>query len=65
MSNPHVVYRPRQDATQRAELSALAACYRFLLDFHAKKVVTRPGAPDDVPSITNPEGVSDVGRRSR
>ncbi len=31
MDNPRVIYTPRPDATPEAELSALAAVYRFLL----------------------------------
>jgi hypothetical protein len=32
MSNgPHVVYRPREDASAEGELNALVAAYRFVL----------------------------------
>ena len=47
MNCPEVIYRPRPNATPETEISALAACYRFILDCHAKKEGARPGAPDD------------------
>jgi len=47
MSDPVTTYTPRHDATHEAELSTLAAVYRFVLDCHAKKEATRPGSPDD------------------
>lgn len=47
MPSPVVSYAPRPDATPAAELSALANVYRFVLDCHAKKEDTRPGAPND------------------
>ena len=42
-----VSYIPRPNATPEAELSALAAAYRFILDSKKKKEGSRPGAPDD------------------
>jgi len=36
-SNSHIIYIPRPDATQEAELNALASVYRFILDSRAKK----------------------------
>jgi hypothetical protein len=42
-----VVYTPREGTTPQAELNALCAVYRFILDCHAKKKGTRPGGPDD------------------
>jgi len=38
---PHLVYRPRPDATQEGELNSLAAVYRYLLDCHARKEGTQ------------------------
>ena len=37
MSAPRITYVPRPDATQEAELHALASVYRFILDSRAKK----------------------------
>ena len=37
MSAPRITYVPRPDATQEAELNALASVYRFILDSSAKK----------------------------
>ncbi len=31
----------------------LASVYRFILDCHAKRKATRPGAPDDAKEIKN------------
>jgi len=45
MSNSPISYTPRPEATQEAEISALAAAYRFVLDT-AMKEGFRPGAPD-------------------
>jgi hypothetical protein len=42
-----VVYEPRPDATPEAELSALAAVYRFILDSHAKKMAAEPTPDSD------------------
>jgi hypothetical protein len=54
MSNPPIVYRPREDATPEAELKALAAVYRFILvDCHAKKMAAHPGNPDDHKRFVN------------
>jgi len=48
VSCPEVVYHMRPDATPEAELDALSAVYRFILDCHAKKE-DRPttSGPDD------------------
>jgi hypothetical protein len=37
VSAPRITYVPRPDATQEAELNALASVYRFILDSSAKK----------------------------
>jgi hypothetical protein len=37
VSAPRITYLPRPDATQEAELNALASVYRFILDSSAKK----------------------------
>ncbi len=36
MSNPRIAYTPRPDTTQEAELSALAAVYKFVLSHTSK-----------------------------
>jgi hypothetical protein len=47
MAECKVVYRPRADATQESELSAVVAAYRYIIfDCHARKKGHRPGAPD-------------------
>ena len=48
MAESKVVYRPRADATQESELSAVVAAYRYVIfDCHARKKGPRPpGAPD-------------------
>jgi hypothetical protein len=42
-----ISYAQHGDATPQAEISALLACYQFILDCRAKKEATRPGSPDD------------------
>jgi hypothetical protein len=37
VSAPRITYVPRPDATQEAELNALASVYRFILNCRAKK----------------------------
>ncbi len=37
MDSPGIAYTPRSDATADAEIHALAAVYKFILDCHAKK----------------------------
>jgi hypothetical protein len=45
MSSPiFIAYRSREDATPEAELNALAAVYRLILD---SKRAARPGDPND------------------
>lgn len=46
MSNPRITYTPRPDATPEAELNALVAVYRLILD--SKKAAPRQSRPDDV-----------------
>ncbi len=46
MADPTITYSRRQDASQEAEISALAGVYRLIID-SAKKEGSRPGAPDD------------------
>jgi hypothetical protein len=41
VSAPRITYVPRPDATQEAELNALASVYRFILDSSAKKKCRR------------------------
>jgi hypothetical protein len=50
---PRVVYRPRTDATLEAELKALVAVYRFILNCHEHKKGARAGAPDDAEDLEN------------
>ena len=47
MSSPHISYTPRLDATPEVELAALTACYRFILDCHAKKMAAEPAPEPD------------------
>ncbi len=49
MSVPRITYVPHPDATQEAELNALASVYRFILNCRAKKnaaVVTSTNGDD-------------------
>lgn len=44
MSGAHIAYTPRPDATPEAELSALAAVYKFLVE---RKEAAPESRPDD------------------
>jgi hypothetical protein len=59
MGSARIVYTPR-DATPEGELNALAAAYRFILDCHTKKKVTRPSSPDDAEDLENDRTATDV-----
>lgn len=48
MNSSRFTYTARPDATPEAELSALAAVYRFILDCHAKKMAAEPTPEPDV-----------------
>jgi hypothetical protein len=54
-SSPRIIYTPRLDAAPEAELNTLAACYRFILDCHAKKRGRLPdkSGPDDTERSEN------------
>jgi hypothetical protein len=47
MSSAPTVYRPREDASAEAELSALVNVYRLVLNCHAKKEAAPESRPDD------------------
>jgi hypothetical protein len=46
MNSPRIAYTPRSDATPKAELNALAACYRLILDSGQKKAAPASGPND-------------------
>jgi hypothetical protein len=48
MSRPRTTYALRPRTRTAAELDALAAVYRFILDCHEKKKAARPGDPADM-----------------
>jgi hypothetical protein len=47
VSSLRISYGPRFDATPEAEIAALAAAYRFILDSHAQKKATEPAPEPD------------------
>jgi len=51
VSNPHIAYHPRPDATPQGELNALAAVYRFILfksrSANRKAAEPAPGTGED------------------
>jgi hypothetical protein len=67
VNSPRFTYTSRPDATTEAELSVLAAVYRFILDCHAKKMAAEPAPkPDscnDAAVVRHTEGVSHVEQR--
>jgi hypothetical protein len=62
VSAPRITYVPRPDATQEAELNALASVYRFILDCRAKKNAAGVTSTNGT-SVRYTEGVGDVGQR--
>jgi hypothetical protein len=63
VNSPRFTYTSRPDATPEAELSALAAVYRFILDSHAKKMAAEPDSCSDAAIVRHTEGVSHVEQR--
>jgi hypothetical protein len=61
-SNSHIIYIPRPDATQEAELNALASVYRFVLNCRAKKNAAGVTSTNGT-SVRHTEGVGDVERQ--
>jgi hypothetical protein len=51
-------YAPRPDATPEAELDALAAVYRFILDCRAMRLAAESGSCNDAGTVENTEGGS-------
>jgi hypothetical protein len=58
VNSPRFTYTSRPDATPEAELSALAAVYRFILDCHAKKMAAEPAPEPDGRDGTKLQGDS-------
>jgi hypothetical protein len=59
VSAPRITYVPRPDATQEAELNALASVYRFILDSSAKENaagVTSTNGDDAYRRCREPQG---------
>jgi hypothetical protein len=44
---PRIRYTPRPDTTPETELNALAAVYRFILDYHTKHKTVEPAPEPD------------------
>jgi hypothetical protein len=63
MGDSRIIYIPRPDATPEAELDALAAAYRCILDCHAKKKAAESDSCNDAAIVRNTEGVSHVEQR--
>ena len=47
MTSPRITYIPHPDTAPEAELSALVAVYKFVLDCRAKKEAAPESRPDD------------------
>lgn len=60
MSSPRISYSPRPDATPEDEINALAACYRIILDSHAKK----NAAGEPITNGDDTEGSENVPRQT-
>jgi hypothetical protein len=62
MINSRIVYLQREGITPGAELDALSACFRFILDCHAKKEAAAESRPDDAKERSS-RNVSSANRR--
>ena len=52
MSNTHLTYTPRPDATPESELDALVAVYKFILQCHeSRKAADLTGDPNEVKEV--------------
>jgi hypothetical protein len=56
VADPTITYSRRQDASQEAELSALAAVYRFILGSHKEKEAAPESRPDAGKEINERSG---------
>ena len=56
MADPTIAYATRPDATPEAELSALAAVYRFILGSHKEKEAAPESRPDAGKEINERSG---------
>jgi hypothetical protein len=45
MSNAHISYAPRPDATPESEVEALANVYAYLIKTHDSKMTAKPAQP--------------------
>ena len=56
MNSPHVVYKPRPDATPETEISALRAVYKLVLERKkAAEPAPEPDGRDDYERLANKE----------
>jgi hypothetical protein len=56
VNSARINYTPRTDATPEAELNALAAVYKLVLNCHDKKKAaehSQPSGPDDAEDLEN------------
>ena len=60
-TDPTIRYIPRPGTSPEAELSALATCFRYILDHHAKKMATEPAPEPDGRDGTKVKGDSASG----
>ncbi len=52
MSDPRITYSPRPDSTPEAELDALVAVYKFIIECHeSRKVADLTGDPNEVKEV--------------
>ena len=56
MVKPSVIYAPRPDATPEAEVSALSACYAFILQQQREKQEGGPATAPDARKESNGSG---------
>jgi len=64
VTRAQVTYRPRPGATPAAELSALSAVYKFVLETKkAAEPASEPDSRNDAAIVSNTEGVSYVEQR--
>jgi hypothetical protein len=60
VAKPTITYVPRADATSEAEVAALGAIYKFVLDCHAKKEAAPESRPDDAEGSENDRTATEI-----
>jgi hypothetical protein len=60
MTSPRITYIPHPDTAPEAELSALVAVHKFVLDCRAKKEAAPESRPDDAEGPKNDRTATEI-----